>query len=155
MTTMNQQVTCLCGPYKGYLGKAHYNFEDKEYYGTVQGTRDIITFVGATPETLSKEFQESVNDYLEMCASRGEKPEKPFSGKFLARIPPELHRRISVVADLHGISLNQLVSDSIEKFVGADSPVPVKPGGRQPRGNRNGAKARSKAKPRKRKPSRS
>ena len=55
---------------------------------------------------LKKAFKESVEDYLAYCASRGEEPDKPFSGQFLTRIPPELHRQVNLAASLSGKSLN-------------------------------------------------
>ena len=36
--------------------------------------------------------------------------EQDFSGKFLVRLPPELHRRLALEAAESGISLNRLVS---------------------------------------------
>ncbi|MCY2946086.1 MAG: toxin-antitoxin system HicB family antitoxin [Planctomycetota bacterium] len=34
------------------------------------------------------------DDYLAFCQQRGEKPNKPFSGQFVTRISPELHRQV-------------------------------------------------------------
>jgi predicted HicB family RNase H-like nuclease len=50
-----------------------------------------------------------VEDYLEFCASRGEPPEKPFSGMFTVRMPPEMHRRVALEAQRKGKSLNAYV----------------------------------------------
>ncbi len=41
-------------------------------------------------------FHDSVDDYLTFCAERGEEPEKPYSGKFVVRVEPELHKNITV-----------------------------------------------------------
>lgn len=35
---------------------------------------------------------------------------RPFSGKFMVRIPPEIHRRLAVEAAESGVSLNRLTS---------------------------------------------
>jgi predicted HicB family RNase H-like nuclease len=40
---------------------------------------------------------------------------KKFSGKFMVRIPPELHRRLVMDAQEEGISLNRLASDKLSK----------------------------------------
>jgi predicted HicB family RNase H-like nuclease len=55
-----------------------------------------------------------VNDYLEFCASRGEQPEKPFSGNLLVRKPPELHRRVAAEARRQGKSLNAYVVERLK-----------------------------------------
>ena len=62
------------------------------FHGEVINTRDVITFEGSSVKQLKKAFRDSVEDYLDFCASRGEDPEKPFSEKFLVRVPPEVHR---------------------------------------------------------------
>jgi predicted HicB family RNase H-like nuclease len=43
---------------------------------------------------LKTSFEDSIDDYLEFCEERGEEPDKPFSGKFVLRIDPVLHRRL-------------------------------------------------------------
>jgi len=58
---------------------------------------------------------DSVEDYLEFCAERGEKPDKPFSGKFVIRIDPELHRKIYIEAKKSNTSINQPVKNTLEK----------------------------------------
>ena len=54
-----------------------------------------------------------MEDYLEFCAQRGEEPEKPFSGRFVVRIDPELHKQIYIKAKQEGKSLNTWVSEKL------------------------------------------
>ena len=84
--------------YKSYLGNIEYDDQAEIFHGEVINTRDVITFQGSSVAELRKAFRDSVDDYLEFCAQRGEKPEKPFSGRFVTRISPDLHRNITVVA---------------------------------------------------------
>jgi predicted HicB family RNase H-like nuclease len=63
-------------------------------HGEVINVRDVIIFEGKTVAEIKKAFRDSVDDYLDFCAQRGESPEKPFSGKFAVRLPGKL-RRIS------------------------------------------------------------
>jgi len=51
-------------------------------------------------------FRESVDEYLDFCAQRGESPEKPFSGKFVVSLPAELHWEAYIQAKLKDKSLN-------------------------------------------------
>jgi predicted HicB family RNase H-like nuclease len=99
----------LAGPYKGYTGRAEYDHETGLFHGEVDGTRDVITFQGKTIDQLRAAFIDSVDDYLEFCKRRGESPEKPYSGRFLARISPQLHQQLSSLAKNSRISLNTLV----------------------------------------------
>jgi len=100
--------------YKNYIGKVDYDDEAGLFHGEVINLRDVITFQGETVAELRQAFQGSVDDYLEFCAERGEKPEKPFSGKFMVRIPPELHRKIYEQAKTSDKSLNSWVVDVLE-----------------------------------------
>jgi predicted HicB family RNase H-like nuclease len=95
------------------MGRADYDLESRLFHGQILGTRDVVTFQGRTPADLETAFPESVDDYITFCESRGENPEKPFSGKFMLRIDPELHRRASIAAAAYGISLNQFVMECI------------------------------------------
>ena len=95
--------------YKGYQAKVELDEQAGAFHGEVINTRDVITFQGSSVVKLKQAFKDSVDDYLEFCASRGEDPEKPFSGKFLVRVPPEVHRELVADARRQGKSLNAYV----------------------------------------------
>jgi predicted HicB family RNase H-like nuclease len=103
--------------YKGYIGKVDIDEEAGILHGEVMNVRDVITFEGQTVEELRQAFEDSVDDYLNFCAQRGEEPEKPFSGKFVVRIPPELHREIYTQAKLADKSLNSWVSEILKSAI--------------------------------------
>ena len=100
--------------YRGYVGEVDYDDDAGIFHGEVVNLRDVITFQGKTVDELRQAFRDSVDDYLEFCAQRNEEPEKPFSGKFVVRIPPELHRRVYTRAKMAGKSLNSWVSDVLK-----------------------------------------
>ena len=101
--------------YKGYFAKAEFDDEANIFCGEVINLRDVITFEGETVKELNQAFQDSVDDYLDFCAERGEDPEKPYSGKFVVRVEPELHKNITIEARKTGKSLNVWVSNAISK----------------------------------------
>ena len=84
--------------YKGYFAKVEFDDEANVFHGEVINLRDVITFEGETVSELRTAFNESVEDYLEFCAERNEKPEKPYSGKFLVRVEPDFHKALVVQA---------------------------------------------------------
>jgi len=47
-------------------------------------------------------FEEAVNDYLETCIKVGKKIQKPYSGKLILRIRPEIHAAVATAAELSG-----------------------------------------------------
>lgn len=100
--------------YKGYQAIVDLDEEADAFHGEVINTRDVITFQGSSVEELKKAFEDSVDDYLEFCASRREDPEKPFSGRFLVRVPPEVHRQIMTEARRQGKSLNAYILEKLQ-----------------------------------------
>ena len=103
--------------YTGYFAKVEFDDEANIFHGEVINLRDVITFEGETVDELRKAFNDSVEDYLAFCAERGEDPEKPYSGKFLVRVGPELHKTIAIQARKNGKSLNAWVHDALHKVV--------------------------------------
>ena len=100
--------------YKGYIGKVEVDDEAGILYGEVINVRDVITFEGTSVDKAQKAFRESVDDYLDFCAKRGESPEKPFSGKFVVRLPAELHRKVYIQAKLENKSLNSWITEVLQ-----------------------------------------
>ncbi|MYC05924.1 MAG: type II toxin-antitoxin system HicB family antitoxin [Chloroflexi bacterium] len=103
--------------YKGYQAIFKYDDEAKLFHGEVIDTRDVIFFEGTSVEDLNKEFRFSIDDYLAMCAERGQEPDKPFSGRIPLRISPEVHRAANAVAKSEGKSLNAWLAETIERSV--------------------------------------
>lgn len=100
--------------YKGYVGKVEIDDDAGILHGEVINVRDVITFEGESVDEVQKAFRDSVDDYLDFCAKRNETPEKPFSGKFVLRLPAELHRKAYIQAKLEDKSLNGWVTDVLE-----------------------------------------
>ncbi len=103
--------------YQGYVGKVEFDDKAGIFHGEVIDTRDVITFQGDSVAESKIAFQESIDDYLAFCQQRGGKPNKPFSGQFVTRIPPELHRQVKLAASIAGKSLNAWVAEQLQAAV--------------------------------------
>ena len=103
--------------YKGYFARVEFDDEANIFHGEVINLRDVITFEGESVEELRKAFTDSVEDYLEFCTERGEAPEKPYSGKFIVRVEPDLHKTLVIQARKNGKSLNTWVSDALNQVI--------------------------------------
>jgi len=101
--------------HKGYIGLIELDAEAGLFHGEVINTRDVLTFQGRTVDELKTAFTDTIEDYEEWCRVRGKTPEKPYSGKLLLRIKPDLHRALVAAAARSGKSLNSFVSESLEK----------------------------------------
>ena len=104
--------------YKGYIGKVEFDDEASIFHGEVINLRDVVTFQGESVGDLRSAFNDSVDDYLDFCAERGESPEKPYSGKFMVRIGPELHKAVAMHAKMDHKSLNAWVHDTLTVATG-------------------------------------
>ena len=85
--------------YKGYTGVVELDEGSAMLFGRVISLRDMITFQGSSVAEVIQAFHDSVDDYLEFCAERGESPEKPYSGQFVLRIEPRLHGAMAHAAE--------------------------------------------------------
>lgn len=103
--------------YKGYKGKVEYLDDARIFHGEVLGTRDVITFQGTNPDEIEEAFRDSIDDYLEFCKERGEEPDKPYSGKFVVRMPERLHRCVSELAKLENVSINAVVLQALNAHI--------------------------------------
>jgi predicted HicB family RNase H-like nuclease len=105
--------------YKGYrTGPISFDEGQGLFHGEVAGLRDVVTFQGRDANELRRAFRDSIDDYLEFCAGRGEAPDRPYSGRIMVRSEPELHRRLAQRAAERGISINQLVTETLREALG-------------------------------------
>ncbi|MDR1243480.1 MAG: type II toxin-antitoxin system HicB family antitoxin [Deltaproteobacteria bacterium] len=103
--------------YKGYSAIVHYSAEDECLVGHIAGINDIVGFHGDSVEEMRKAFAESVDFYLDSCAKMNHKPNKPYSGRVTLRIPPELHAKLAVQAEMEGSSLNNWMVTALNKVI--------------------------------------
>jgi predicted HicB family RNase H-like nuclease len=107
-------------PYRGYEGEVFsHDRTQKVYTGRLAGIVDVITFEGRNASELEAAFRESVDEYLSDCEEQGETPQPSFSGRFVVRIPPELHRKATAAAEAASGSLNAWVRSAIESALTA------------------------------------
>ena len=95
--------------YKGYAASIEYSDDDECFIGHIAGIKDRVGFHGESVIELKEAFHDAVEDYLETCTAVGKDPQKPYSGKLMLRIPPELHATIATAAQVSGQSINQWI----------------------------------------------
>lgn len=101
--------------YKAYTGSVELDAEDNTFYGKVMGLhRDAILFEGDSVVELRKDFEESIDEYIESCIRRGIQPETPYSGKLVLRMESDLHGEAAERAAALGISLNEFITRAIK-----------------------------------------
>lgn len=100
--------------YNGYSARVEFDADDRILVGHIAGIKDVVGFHGASVDELEAAFHEAVDDYLAACKKLKQAPNKPFSGRVMLRLPPELHARASAAAQVRGVSFNQWAAEVLE-----------------------------------------
>ena len=100
--------------YKGYTASLHYAHEDKCFFGKVEYIDGLITFEAQNANELQSNFEDCINDYIQMCKDENIEPQKTFNGNLALRLGRELHKTTSIYAKTLHTSLNQFCIDAIE-----------------------------------------
>lgn len=101
--------------YRGYTARVEFDPRDNLFVGRVLGIPDSITFHGETVAGLTHDFHAAVDHYLADCEATGRPPQKPYSGRLMLRLPPEVHAHAVLAAEAHGKSLNQWVAEVLSR----------------------------------------
>ncbi len=101
----------------GQRAVIQFDPEIKMLRGEFVGLNGGADFYANDVKGLEREGSISLRVFMEACKANGIEPIKHFSGKFQARISPELHERAAEAAAARGVSMNQLVQDALEHEV--------------------------------------
>jgi predicted HicB family RNase H-like nuclease len=93
--------------------------EDGEYIGLC-AEFPSLSWLASEPETALQGIRQVVAEVVaDLQASGEDVPEplalKKYSGRFMVRVPPELHRRLAMEAQESGVSLNRLAADKLSR----------------------------------------
>ena len=97
-----------------YAYRVIWSAEDDEYVGLCSEFPSL-SWLEPTPDEAFSGIRRVVAEVLEDMLEDGETPPEPiadrsYSGNFMVRVPPELHRALALRAAEEGVSLNRLVS---------------------------------------------
>lgn len=113
--------------YKGYVGTVSYDPTADLFRGEIANLGEVVTFEGRSVNDLKHALAEAVEQYLAFCRERGEKPDRPFSGRMLVRMDPQTHRAIAAAAARQGKSLNAWTVEALERAAQYRRPAPAAP----------------------------
>jgi predicted HicB family RNase H-like nuclease len=102
-----------------YTYRVTWSEEDKEYLALCTEFPSL-SWLAESQELALKGIRELVSDTIKDMKANKESIPTPFSvrkysGKFMVRIPPELHKRLAELAAEEGVSINRLVSARLAK----------------------------------------
>ncbi len=97
-----------------YTYRVTWSEEDAEHVGLC-AEFPSLSWLASSPEAALRGIRRVVAKVVKDIRANGEPVPEPlalrrFSGKFVVRVPPEVHRRLAVEAAEAGVSLNRLAS---------------------------------------------
>lgn len=103
--------------YKGFIGTVNFSEKDGVFFGKIEGIDGLVNFEGESVKELTDSFHEAVDDYVAFCEEEGLPLHKSYSGNLNIRINPETHSRLALFAKQKGVSLNALISKSLDEAI--------------------------------------
>ena len=100
-----------------YTYRVTWSADDEEYVGLC-AEFPSLSWLAETPESALKGIRNVVADVIEDMKGNDEKIPEPiavknYSGKFMVRVPPDVHRALAIKAAEAGVSLNRLASSKL------------------------------------------
>ena len=97
-----------------YTYRVTWSEEDKEYVGLC-AEFPSLSWLSRTPEAALKGIRNVATEVIKDMKKMGEEIPQPiagknYSGKFMVRVPPDVHRNLAIQAAESGVSINRLVS---------------------------------------------
>ena len=102
-----------------YTYRVTWSEDDNEYVGLCVEFQSL-SWLSKTPEAALKGIRKVVAGVVDDMLQADEAVPQPiagknYSGKFMVRIPPEVHRKLAMQAIESGISLNRLASSKLSQ----------------------------------------
>ncbi len=102
-----------------YTYRVTWSEDDHEYVGLC-AEFPSLSWLAKTPETALKGIRKLVADVIKDLHENEENIPEPiacrrYSGKFMVRVPPEIHRNLAVQAAESGVSLNLIASSKLSQ----------------------------------------
>jgi len=103
-----------------YTYRVTWSEDDQEHVGLCVEFPSL-SWLAKTPEAALQGIRKIVSDAVTDMGDNGETPPSPlsgknFSGRFIVRLPPEVHRDLAIKAAEEGISLNRLISSKLSNI---------------------------------------
>jgi len=102
-----------------YTYRVTWSEDDNEYVG-LSAEFPSLSWLAKKLEVALKGIRKLVRDVVNDMERQGEAVPEPiacrhYSGKFMVRVPPQVHRKLAIEAAESGVSLNRLASSKLSQ----------------------------------------
>jgi len=102
-----------------YTYRVTWSDDDQEYVGLCSEFPSL-SWLDQTPESALVGVREIVESVIKDMQNMGEEIPQPiagkrYSGKFMVRVPPEVHRSLAMQASESGVSLNRIAGAKLSR----------------------------------------
>jgi len=102
-----------------YTYRVTWSEDDNEYVGLC-AEFPSLSWLAKTPEKALSGIRKIVAEVIFDMRENNEKIPEPiasknYSGKFMVRIPPDIHRKLAIQAAESGVSLNRIASSKLSQ----------------------------------------
>jgi len=102
-----------------YTYRITWSEDDHEYVG-ICAEFPSLSWLALTPEVALKGIRKLIAEVVNDLKKTEEAVPEPiacrsFSGKFMVRVPPDVHRKLAVQAAESGVSLNRIASSKLSQ----------------------------------------
>ncbi len=102
-----------------YTYRVTWSEDDTEYVGLC-AEFPSLSWLAATPEAALKGVRKVVADVVQDMETNKEVVPEPiacrrYSGKFMVRVPPDVHRNLAIQSAESRVSLNRIVSSKLSQ----------------------------------------
>jgi len=102
-----------------YTYRISWSEDDQEYVGLCLEFPSL-SWLAKTPEAALRGIRRVVSEVMIDMEKNGDTPPSPlsrrsFSGKFVVRVPPQIHRELAMRAAEEKISLNRLINSKLDR----------------------------------------
>jgi predicted HicB family RNase H-like nuclease len=102
-----------------YTYRVTWSDDDNEYVGLCTEFPSL-SWLAKDPQAALRGIRKLVQEVIEDMRKEGEAVPEPialkhFSGKFMVRVPPQVHKKLAIEAAESGVSLNRLASAKLSR----------------------------------------
>jgi len=102
-----------------YTYRVTWSDDDQEYVGLCTEFPSL-SWLDKTPESALKGIRKTIEIVINDMTHTGDAVPQPiackrYSGKFMVRVPPEIHRNLAIQAAESGVSLNRIAGAKLSR----------------------------------------